>query len=54
MTPEITRERLAMSTAEPSMAPMRVLEYPSSVFRNTGRRENTMQVEDVQRNPQNA
>ena len=53
-TPEMTRLRLLSRSDAPSMAPMRVLLYPSSVLRNTGSRENTMHVEDVHRNPQNA
>ena len=36
MMPEPTRERLEMSSDAPSMAPIRVLEYPSSVLRKTG------------------
>mmetsp|Transcript_4536 Transcript_4536/g.19329 ORF Transcript_4536/g.19329 Transcript_4536/m.19329 type:complete len:286 (+) Transcript_4536:2509-3366(+) len=53
-TPEMTRLRLESNKLAPSMAPMRVLLYPSSVFKNTGNSENTMHVLLVHRNPQNA
>jgi|TARA_B100001758_G_C18213765_1_gene506522 hypothetical protein len=54
ITPDIIRDRFDISSAAPSIAPIRVFEYPSSVFRKTGSRENTIHVDDVQRNPQNA
>ena len=54
ITPEIIRDKFDMSNAAPSIAPILVFEYPSSVFRNTGRSEKTIQVDDVHRKPQNA
>ena len=54
ITPEIILERFEISRAAPSIAPILVFEYPSSVFKKTGSNENTIHVDEVHKNPQKA